>query len=330
MKPDYAITIDGNPATLHGRLIRLTVRDLRGFEADQLELALDDSDGHLAIPPAGAVIALKLGWKGEQLAEMGTYTVDEVDHTGTPDVLTIRARSADFSSALTEKRTIGWDAETTSTATLGDLVNAIAKRHGLTAAIRDVLAARPIKHIDQTNESDANFLTRLAVKHDAIATIKNGNLLFVRAGDGRNASGAAIKPITITRGDGDHHAYTRGSRKTSHTGARATWYDRSAFTAHDITIGDATKLKTLTQLYTTEDEARAATEAEWRRISRAGGALQLDLAIGRPGLAAETPVTVTGWKEDIDQVNWIATQVTHQVDNGGFVTKVELEPATKV
>ncbi|UIV54290.1 hypothetical protein H6S08_15960 [Escherichia coli] len=44
---------------------------------------------------------------------------------------------------------------------------------------------KPVEHIDQTNESDGSFLMRLARQYGAIASVKNGNLLFIRQGQGK-------------------------------------------------------------------------------------------------------------------------------------------------
>ncbi len=73
----------------------LTLTDNRGFEADQLDLELDDADGKIVLPRRGAVITLR--WlEGQPLFPKGAFTVDEIEHTGAPDRLTIRARSAIF------------------------------------------------------------------------------------------------------------------------------------------------------------------------------------------------------------------------------------------
>lgn len=55
------------------------------------------------LPRRGAVITLALGWKGQPLFPKGAFTVDEIEHTGAPDRLTIRARSADFRETLNNR-----------------------------------------------------------------------------------------------------------------------------------------------------------------------------------------------------------------------------------
>ncbi|EMH6310052.1 phage late control D family protein, partial [Proteus mirabilis] len=67
-------------AKIQGRLISLSLTDNRGFEADRLDIELDDSDGALMMPKRGEVLTLHLGWQGENLIHKGSFTVDEIEH----------------------------------------------------------------------------------------------------------------------------------------------------------------------------------------------------------------------------------------------------------
>jgi len=167
--PVFSITIAGNDVTglLDARLMSLTLTDNRGFEADQLDLELDDADGKIVLPRRGAVINLSLGWKGQPLFPKGAFTVDEIEHTGAPDKLTIRARSADFRETLNIRREKSWHQTT-----VGVVVNEIAARHNLKMALGKDLADKVLDHLDQTNESDGSFLMRLARQFGAIASVK--------------------------------------------------------------------------------------------------------------------------------------------------------------
>lgn len=64
------------------RLIRLTMTDNRGLEADQVDIELDDSDGLLDLPARGAFITLWLGWQGTPLEPKGNFTVDDIEFRG--------------------------------------------------------------------------------------------------------------------------------------------------------------------------------------------------------------------------------------------------------
>ena len=91
------------------------------------------------------------------LLDKGCFTVDEIERRGTPDTLTIRGRSADFRGMLNSRREQSW-----YDSTLGIIVETIAARNMLTASVADALKAIPVPHIDQAQESDAVFLSRLA------------------------------------------------------------------------------------------------------------------------------------------------------------------------
>ncbi|EGS9112881.1 phage late control D family protein, partial [Salmonella enterica] len=164
LAPAFMLTLNSQDITSNfsDRLISLTMTDNRGFEADQLDIELDDTDGKVELPLRGAVLTLWLGWQGSALLNKGDFTVDEIEHRGAPDTLTIRARSADFRGTLNSRREESWH-----DTTLGELVSTIAKRNKLTASVADSLKQIPVPHIDQSQESDAVFLTRLADRNGA-------------------------------------------------------------------------------------------------------------------------------------------------------------------
>ncbi|WP_411024433.1 contractile injection system protein, VgrG/Pvc8 family, partial [Salmonella sp. s56041] len=91
---------------------------------------------------------------------------------------------ADFRETLNTRREKSWHKTT-----VGEVVKEIAARHKLKMALGEDLSDKPVEHIDQTNESDGSFLMRLARQYGAIASVKNGNLLFIRQGQGKSASG---------------------------------------------------------------------------------------------------------------------------------------------
>ncbi|KQN65093.1 hypothetical protein ASE99_18760 [Serratia sp. Leaf51] len=81
------------------------------------------------MPPRGAVINIALGWKGKALTNKGDFTVDEVEHRGVPDTLTIRARSADYRGSLNSRRDNSYH-----DTTLEAVVSAVAARNNLKPA----------------------------------------------------------------------------------------------------------------------------------------------------------------------------------------------------
>lgn len=344
LAPRFRLTMAGQDLTekLRDRLIDLTLTDNRGFEADQLDLTLSDHDGRLDIPPRGAEISLSIGWAGEGLVDKGTFRVDEVEHGGAPDQLTLRARSADLRTGLASQHERSWHATT-----LGAIARAIAEECGIGCKIDAALDAVSIDHLDQTNESSANLLSRLAKDHDAIATVKAGALLLTRAGVATTVDGARVPAVTITRADGDQHRFSVADRDT-YIGVRAQYHDLAQGLRGEVLITQdnidddgqkrtrvetldkridhsADNVKTLRHTYATESTASRAARAEYRRLQRGLATFTITLAHGRPDLYPETPCTVSGWKPAIDGTEWLIARVTHRIGDGGYTTGLELE-----
>ncbi|MDA7086517.1 phage late control D family protein [Pseudomonas sp. SA3-5] len=318
----YRITVDGQDIAqlISPRLISLGLTDNRGIEADTLDLSLSDHDGLLAIPPKGAVLRLWLGWSDSGLVDKGSYTVDETEHSGAPDVLNIRARSADLRKGFKVKRETSW-----SDTTLGAVLQTIASRNQLTAKIAEALAALPILQLDQANESDANLLTRLGEDFDAVATVKAGCLLCMPASGGKSVSGANLPHITLTRADGDQHRYLQADRD-SYDGVRAYFYDVNSAKKQEAIAGGGANLKDLRHSYSDQQSALRAARAEWQRLQRGSATLSYTLAKARPELIPELTYTLAGVKGEIDAIIWHGGNVQHSLTaDAGYTMSLELQ-----
>jgi uncharacterized protein len=321
--PEYHITLDGRDLTskIAPRLVSLSLSESRSDEADTLDITLDDSDNKLAIPKRGAVLRVAFGWSDTGVVDKGSFTVNEVEHAGAPDVLTIRARSASMTNAMGERIERSWHGET-----LGAIVRKIAGKHSLKPAIGDALSKLVIAHIDQTHESDMSFLTRLAKRYDAVMNVKDANLLFMPIGHGTTASGKKLDSIELTRAEGDSHRY-HVSERENYAGVRAFYHATGRAKRKSVVVGGENNhsLKVLPETYATEADARAAATAELNRTQRSQATMDYTLALGRPDLYPELPVYLNGFKPDIDDESWLAKRVRHTIADGGYTTALELE-----
>lgn len=238
--PRWQLAVNGGDITssISQRLISLTLTDVRGFEADTLELVLDDSDGLLELPPKGANITCSIGWAGLPLADKGSYVVDEVEHSGAPDQLSIRARSADVRGSLGQKRDHSWH-----NTTIGQIAADIAARNSLEAKVLPKLKDLPIPHLDQTAESDASFISRLAATHGGMASVKNGYLLVLAPGEATTSSGQPLPAVVLTRQSGDSHRFSVADRE-SYNAVHAQYHDNTTG-KHGIMVADANGVRQL-------------------------------------------------------------------------------------
>ena len=191
--PAYQVLVDGKDisAAIRPRLMSMTITDNRGFTADTIEITLDDSDGQLDMPRRAPPCAPSLAGKARP-GRQGHLQDRRGGARRGPDVLTIRGKSADLRGGMNKLREQSWHQTTVS-----DIVSQVAARYQLTPCVGDSLKGQLIDHIDQASERDLAFLTRLAGPMcDGIATVKNGRLLFIKAGQGTTASGQPLPAIT--------------------------------------------------------------------------------------------------------------------------------------
>lgn len=320
--PAWRVVLDGQDLTdrIRPRLLSLTLSEDRAGEADQLDLSMHDHDGRMALPSLGKTLSVAIGWRDEGLVDKGTFIVDEIEHSGAPDVITLRARSADLTQPLRTRRERSWH-----DTTLGAIIRNLAGEHGLKPSIAPELSSLAVDHLDQTGESDAALLARLGERFDAVATVKAGTLVFMPIGRGTTASGDALPQATITRADGDQHRYASAHRDT-YTGVRAHWNDKPNARRQTVVVGSDENPKQLRQTYRSPAEAREHAEAEWGRLQRGAATLSYTLAFGRADLYPEQAVRVRGFKPEIDGTDWLIATCRHSIDaSGGFTTALELE-----
>jgi uncharacterized protein len=351
--PDWRVTLDGEDmsAKLRPYLMRLRVSERRGEMADQLDIDLDDSAQTLDIPKAGALLSVSLGWKGgggttPGFTDKGEFTVDEAEHSGPPNRIVIRARSADFTAEWRKVRDQSWRDKT-----LGDILTEIAGRQGVTPKIASALGSVKLKLVAQSRESDIVFFMRLGKEHDAIATVKNSTLIFTPMAGGKSAGGEALETVTIQRREGDGHSYRIEARE-DYTGVVAKWHDKKAAKKKTVRAGKRKRAKTavpkiaatkakkirptsasgsrdnpkvLKKVFPTQAEAQRAADAEWSRIQRAPRKLSTNLALGRPEIGAEQPAVVKGFHPEIDAQDWIVAEAVHTVDNKGLTSSLSFE-----
>lgn len=349
----FSLKLEKKDITSHfaNRLIRLQLIDNLGPETDQLEIELDDSDGQLRLPQRGEALSLELGWQGQALNPKGVYIVDEIEHRGALDVLVLRARSVDFRTTMNVRREASYHQST-----LGAIVTSVAQRHSLEAKVAASLYSIPIDHIDQSEEPDLAFLTRLGQRTGTSIAVKDGKILVLKGGAGTRVGGQPLPVNVLERTDGDRHYFCIADRN-AYTGVSAKWLDTTipqqqtrklSVQRHSATqtrsdsvetdkkneasdaasgeymVGDPANVLVLTTIYASKAQATRAAQAKWSELQRLSTVFSLRLAMGRADLIPEMPIKVLGFKRVIDQQQWIISRVAHELNDSGFTTTVQL------
>lgn len=325
LQPDFSITLKDSLSLKDKELINLSHRnteiklsDKRGLEADELTITVTDYDNQLVIPNFDAELTLSIGYKNA-LVNKGIYIVDEISYSGYPSVLTITARSADFTSGLREQKERSFKATN-----LGQLFEMLASECQLTPAIHADLYNIQLSHTTQTNESNANLITRLAELYDCIATLKSGYLIASKKSQATTVTGKALPTLILQQNEIKTFSFSRV--KQEFYCVKALWNAKKYAKRTTETIGDPSKTtKTLRQTYTNAANARAAAQSELNKIRRNIKMLNISLDIGNAAVIPEMPVIIHGMKPDISNEVWVIKECEHSLDSNGFNTTINLE-----
>lgn len=305
-------------AIVHDRLVSLSVSDRAGSRSDTAELRLDDRDGTLELPPKGAELEISLGYEETGLVKMGLFTVDEIELSGPPDIMIIRAKAADMRKSLKEHKTRAWE-----NITLEDLVGTIAAEHQLQPSIEATLGAVIIPHLDQTEESDLHLLTRLARQYDAVAKPASGFLLFVPKGQAKTATGRTIPAVAISRNQASSYRVTLADRG-KYQAVQAYWHDTADGIRKSVQVGNGEPVFSLRHNYPDAERATAAATAKLDALNRGVATASLTFDEGNPALAAEARLTLSAFRKGLNG-DWIATEVSHNLSDDGFSTRADAE-----
>jgi phage protein D len=257
-----------------------------------------------------------MGYRETGLMPMGLFTVDEVEVSGWPQTMVVKARAADMGQEFKQGRTQDYHNKTVS-----QIVGEIAQRQGLAPLVKGPVASFMYKYLSQTQESDLHFLTRLAAKHDAVGKPAMGKLLFVKKGLGLGGSASArfpdnVKAYSATFKDRPVHGETDGGWWDGTMGERKEEKGTGGG-------GGGVIHKLLPMFPDGIKEAQEAAQSRSDKLAREEGELEI-VIIGDPSVMAETMLTVSGVRSGVDGT-WRIKQVTHTIDNNGFETVIQAE-----
>lgn len=328
LMPTYQVIANGSDITsrVQDRLISLTLTDATGMESDVLEIVLSDSDpaAPLEEPPTGAELELFIGYDNIN-SKMGLFVCDEIELSGWPGEMTIRARAAVYDKSkggktnLQTQKNRSWPKGTK----LADMVSKIAKEHGLEPAVAQSLKSIELPHVDQLDESDINLLTRIAKKYDAIVKPAAGKITLAKRGESKSVSGEQITPALINSSNCTRWRVVKSKRETAGM-VVAYWHAVKSAKRNEVKVGKGEPVRRLKDFYPTQEMALAAARADLQRRSRGKKTLAMTVT-GSPTYAAEAPLTAAGFRAGVDG-EWLITRVLHRIDPAsGYTCDIEAE-----
>jgi len=138
----------------------------------------------------------------------------------------------------------------------------------------------------------------------------------------------SLTAVTIRHKECKSHNNQLNDREHDFTGVQTNWQNTATGTQETVTVGSPDNPKMMRHPHPTATEETTAAKAEWKRMTRAGAKLTLELAKGRAELYPDTPIKAIGFKGQIDKTEWMLVRVVHSVGDSGFATRGELETHT--
>lgn len=313
-------------AALQDRLVSLRWTDEIGFRSDMLEITLTDHDParRIRMPTTGAELKVYAGYD-DTLRYIGLFAVDEVELDGPPDEMVIRAHAAvqdetpSGKGSLRSHKTRAWPRGTT----LGGIVRQMAAEHSMLAGVSARLAGTPLPILAQTDESDLNFLLRIAKRYGAVVKPVDGRIILALADDYESVSGRAMPHFSLQPQDVSRWN-RRISRREAAGSVLAYWHDFMNAQRHEVTAGTGEPSRRLRRYYPTAEMALAAAEADLRRRGRLQNRLTLSLP-GNPDIRALCLIILAGFRDGVNGT-WPVIRAEHTISpDDGYRTDVEAE-----
>lgn len=230
---------------LMANLISLNIMDYAGTKSDSLSITLTN-----AIKRPASEDDIKIWIDG---IFYGTFLVEKTT-TNHLNQLSIEATSANFSQSLKTKQNRSF-----KDTDLHSIIKKIATKHKLKTKIN--FENISFKNLIQEKESDLHFLNRLATKYDAIFSIKNHTLIFLKRDVGNFPS------FIIDLNDCFPWSIEHISRE-KYNSCKVVWRDTKANGTKSVSVGKGEPVLTYDGSFVSEEEAKLVGKAELAKSKR--------------------------------------------------------------
>lgn len=324
MYPSCRITIDGKlvSGVFMQRVISCSVTDKEGVSSDTCNIVLN-SGPNVSRPRKGALIRIWMGYGVSGLAFMGSFSAEEIEEQLLPYKMTITGKGAGMGDKKKEHKERHWDNKT-----LKEIGEQIAGEHGLKPIIDGDIGAHKYEWVAQQNESDLNFLERMAKRHGALFSIKDQNLIIAGKGTGKSPSGAALTAVIVTPDNVKPGSTTvRFTERTKFKAVKASYTDRANAKKVDVeessdAEGEATYR--IGDQFADESEAKRAAKAKAGDLLRRQATFSCEI-VGDPSARAGAPLQFARMKPDVDGIPFIIGTATHNYSKSGYTTSMDGE-----
>lgn len=305
-------------------LLSFTFTDNSGGKADDLTITLQDSSGTWLrdwLPAKGDTLTASIiKQEGTSTLSLpcGTFSIDQIDFSTPPATFTLKGVTASVKKQVNQaKHTRTWE-----NVTLSEVIADIAAKNGLSLMMSSYADGR-LEYIDQTEQSDLEFLQSLCADYGQTVKIQEGRIVVYDLAEYEGKSPA----LEVAEGDG-RLISVRFTSKTAQIfrKARVRYHDPVNDEDYDAEYEDEVEEGSEREL---EIYERVESQADAQRLAeqRVTAANRKEITgsmtmIGDVRLAAGMTVQVSGF--GMFSGGHFITKCTHKVDSSGYTTTLEL------
>lgn len=331
-----SVTIGGHDATsfLEPYLLSFAYTDNATGKADSIQLELQDREGKWAdawAPKKGTEVVASfrcLDWFGEGQhggLDCGSFKVDEVEFSGVPDKVSVKAVTASLNTGLRETvKTKAWENHS-----LQGVAAEIAGNHGL--SLMYDAPAHNFTRQDQREESDLAFLTRLSSTRGVNLKVHDGKLALYAAKDGDARPASLTLPKRGSQFSPKSYRFKEKSEGTAYTGCEVNYLDPDTQQVHsfaydakgqrvETAASDAQKVWALNQRVESEADARKLAQNALRGKNQGECTGSIEI-MGHPGLVAGITLNLTGFGRFSG--TYFVEKAEHKIGSG-YTTSAEI------
>lgn len=324
-KPEYVIEYENKDITrlINPYVLSIAYEDKKHGESDELEIELSDSNNLWKsdwLPQKGDSINLKIGYAGQNLINCGNFNVDEVEFSGEPDVVVIKALSASITKALRQKNSKAYDNKT-----LKQIAKEIAEKHKY-KFVSDTQEDIKIRRITQKKQGDLAFLKRLADEYGYTFKITENKLVFFQV----EALDKEDKIFILTRAHIKSYKFTLKTLD-SYKNCEVSYFcpKTKELIAHKEDNPNGTKDDSLKLNERCENKEQAIKKAK-AGISNSKKGIEADLEItGNPHIFTGSNIEITEFFKLNGKYSIENTRHSFSA-NEGYITSLELKRLNNV
>lgn len=311
-------------------LIGVKLIDRDGDVSDEAIFMFTRKPPYVAVPGEGAPFTVRLGWSPQNVVVTGVYLFQRTHIFGAPkrgQEIHYICRAGDLADYLkrVDSEHFGED---TGHKTLGDVFESLFRSSGKQVMVHPDIAkqALPGGYALRWNQSPIDFASDLADGFTGTIKPMDDKILILKRGSGESATGQKLPTIVITFDENyDFDVELEPRFQYQKVSASYLDTDKGTLEREDKSSGTKPTRDALPHPFGSKEAATAAAASVAQAWQANAGQGHFTMA-GNPAAVAGAPVKCEGFGSPIDETEWIANTVTHEVNPGvGWGTTVETE-----